>query len=246
MRDRREILTHILMVVAPLLMLFALSMAWFISSRTTDVSQMSFASKDTGPGAALHFGVVDKAQRQYDPAAGSLQNTVTWGPEETPEKSAITIESMVPGQCEYYLLLSDHLFSVTLVNTVYTNAAGDPPAEGEVLPLAQCLGFYLLPLTTEEQEAFDWSATDTFNCSTAKVTLGRVPETNQLQRAALKDMPAGAALIPEGQAAAAPLSTGYILAIYCDPLYLQGPSEAPVNLLEGSISFSLAFPREDA
>lgn len=246
MRDRREILTHILMVVAPLLMLFALSMAWFISSRTTDVSQMSFASKDTGPGAALHFGVVDKAQRQYDPAAGTLQNTVTWGPEETPENSAITIETMVPGQCEYYLLLSDHLFSVSLVNTVYTNAAGDPPAEGEVLPLAQCLGFYLLPLTTEEQEAFDWTTTDTFNRSTAKVTLGRVPETNQLQRAALKDMPAGAALIPEGQAAAEPLSTGYILAIYCDPLYLQGPGDAPVNLLEGSISFSLAFPREDA
>lgn len=151
MRERREILTHILMVVAPLVMLAALTMAWFVRSNTAPVAPMSFASTDTGPGAALHR-TTEIRDRTFTPPADAapavLTNTVTWGPEELPEDSDITIRNMLPGQCAYYLLVSNGPVSVSFVNVEFRNEKGERMETGETLPLAQCLGFYLIPFDT--------------------------------------------------------------------------------------------------
>lgn len=256
MRDRRAILTHILMVVAPLVMLAALTAAWFINSNTVGLSALSFASQNTGPGAALHFGTVVKGERVFDGGVvpNTLANRVLWGKEEKTEDSAIVIENMLPGQCEYYLLVGNDPITVSLTNLVYTGGDGEAIAlpSTEKLPLAQCLGFYLIPVGQNELEGFDWDKVDDTvengaPHSTPVIALARDAATGQLSRAVLKDLPASVALAPEGDGEA---SKAYILAIYCDPIYSQPQvgeenGERPVNALAGSVSFSLSFPKKD-
>lgn len=244
MRDRRELMTHILMVVAPLVMLAALTAAWFINSNTVGLSALSFASQNTGPGAALHFGKVVKADRAA--TADSLTNTVLWGPEEKTEDSAIVIENMVPGQCEYYLLVGNEPITVSLTGVVFTDGEGKEVPSGETLPLAQCLGFYLLPVSDDTLKGFNWNWNeDPENpeiqpSSQPQITLNRNPNTNQLTSAVLKGEPPTDPLPPVGDGAPA---SAYILAIYCDPVYRQGEPDSPVNTLSGSVSFGLSFPK---
>ncbi len=246
MRDRRELMTHILMVVAPLVMLAALTAAWFINSNTVGLSALSFASQNTGPGAALHFGKVVKADRAA--TADSLTNTVLWGPEEKTEDSAIVIENMVPGQCEYYLLVGNEPITVSLTGVVYTDGDGKEvvPATGADLPLAQCLGFYLLPVPDGTLNTFDWDWNkDPENLkfqpsSTPTIPLNR-DSSGQLTSAILKGAPPTDPLTPVDNST--PVSA-YILAIYCDPIYSQGKDDPrPVNTLPGSVSFGLSFPK---
>lgn len=250
MRDRRELMTHILMVVAPLVMLAALSMAWFINSNTVGLSTLSFASQNTGPGAALHFGEVVKGARNAN--ANTLTNTVKWGPEEKTEDSAIIIENMVPGQCEYYLLVGNEPITVSLTDVVFREADGNEVPTGADLPLAQCLGFYLLPVNDKTLEAFDWDwnkdPTNSGTQPSSQPTITLVRDTaeaskGQLTAAVLKGAPPTDPLAPVGNGDPA---KAYILAIYCDPVYLQGKAESPVNTLAGSISFGLSFPKGGA
>lgn len=242
MRDRRELMTHILMVVAPLVMLAALTAAWFINSNTVGLSALSFASQNTGPGAALHFGKVVKADRAA--TAGSLTNTVLWGPEEKTEDSAIVIENMVPGQCEYYLLVGNEPITVSLTGVVFMDGDGAETDTGAGLPLAQCLGFYLLPVSDDTLNTFDWDWAEhtppgTQPSSKPQITLGR-DSSGQLTSAVLKGAPPTGPLTPVGTGD--PVSA-YILAIYCDPVYRQGEPDSPVNTLPGSVSFGLSFPK---
>lgn len=253
MKDRRqELMSRILMAAAPLLMLLAVSIAWFVSSRTVSLSELSFASADTGPGAALHRAV-GLEHRAWDAAAQTLAYDVAWGPEETVEKSDITIRDMLPGQCEYYLLLSDKDFTPVFSNLVLTDsqgaelAAGDPTAaeRAQSTPLLQCLGFYLLPLSQEEIDKFDWDKAgqaDGPATAGAKIALTRAAD-GRLNAAVLQNGPTDAAL-PKPETP----GKGYILVLYCDSAYGQGSKDAPrqVGSLPGSVSFSLRFDTKTA
>lgn len=243
MRERREILTHILMVVAPLVMLAALTMAWFVRSNTAPVAPMSFASTDTGPGAALHR-TTEIRDRTFtpstDPAPAVLTNTVTWGPEELPEDSDLTIQNMLPGQCEYYLLVSNGPVSVSFVNVELRNEQGEQVETGEALPLAQCLGFYLIPFdTTLIKDPWENITVEAF-----PLTLPR-DAGGQLTDAALKGaVPTGP--LPRVGETGDTHSSAYVLAVYCDPVYLQNDTEQlPVGRLAGSVTFSLTFTAEE-
>lgn len=243
MRGRRELMTHLFMVAAPFLMLGAITAAWFVQSDTVRTGQMSFASQDTGPGAVLYPGEVDGAKRLSD--GGSLTNTVAWLDARKPEQSDITIQSFLPGRCEYYLLLANDPVSVTLTNVSFTGPDGAGASLGGDVPLAQCVGIYLLPVTLEP----DVKPAD-LPPAAHTVTLDRLSAGGMLADAVLSGATAGedvllTAQTPEGAAVTEPASA-YILALFCDPVYLQDDARQPVNELPGTLTFSLAFRTKEA
>lgn len=242
MKDAREkLMSHILMVVAPLLVLLMITVAWFVNSRTIGLSEMSFAAQDSGPGAAL-YKTTAITNWKYDGAVtpATVTNTVLWGKEELPENSDITIHNIVPGQTEYYLLVSKDKFNVRLLNVKWFADGSDVDLEtGASLPLAQCIGLYLLPVDADQLP-------DDIEGSTSTPTISLVRESadGPLSAACLKgNAPGEKEYLPVTGAATAP-QRAYILAVYCDPLYLQdGPTQ--VSHLPGTISFSLAFDKAE-
>ena len=106
--------------------------------------------------------------------------------------------------------------------------------DGTGIPLAQCLGVYLVPI--EEVKPVGGSSLT----EKAEVTcsLGRM-DTGQLSAALLRGTVPTAAITP------APASKGYVLAVFCDPVYLQGMDSQPVGSLPGRIEFSLTFATQE-
>lgn len=232
---QKKLLSHILMVMAPLLVLLSITIAWFVSSRTVSLSEMSFASQGTGPGAVLHRAETLE-NRIFTPAGdtapATLAHDITWGKEELFDDSHITIENMVPGQCEYFLLVSDHLFTPRLTNVELT-----PGDEADGKPtLAQCLGLYLIPTQ------IDMTGEPPFVSLNVPIALTR-QDVNGTLTDALFQNGADLAALPAIEDENA--QNAYILAVYCDPIYGQGTAGAPVHVgtLPGTISFSLAFDK---
>lgn len=224
-RERKKILSHILMVVAPLLVLIMLTAAWFISSRTVGLSELSFAAQSTGPGAGLRRATALEG-RSYNRASSELSYAaITWGEEEPLLDSRVTVKNMVPGQCEFYLLASGSPFTSVLREVTVT---GEPGLEGPTL--AQCVGLYLIPTT---------------------IDLTATPPTSENVSLSLVRNGTGAldaAIFRSGQPAELPdvtvPSSAYILAVYCDPVYLQNGAdsrETHTGTLPGFISFSLGL-----
>lgn len=244
MKDAREkLMSHILMVVAPLLVLLMITVAWFISSRTINLSEMSFAAQDSGPGAVV-YPVKTLGQRNYDKTATPPKlsyDSIVWGEKLAPEDSDITIENMLPGQCEYYLLVSDKKFTPRLLNVKLIDA-NDTPLADDTTPtdlLPQCLGLYLIPLIKAEDKV-DLTATPP---TSANVSISLARDGEKLS-AALFQKGAAAAAFPKITA----LSDMYILAVYCDPIYGQNGPDAKgthEGTLPGTISFSLAFDKAE-
>lgn len=242
MKDAREkLMSHILMVLAPLLVLLMITVAWFISSQTINLSEMSFAAQDSGPGAVLY--PAEKLEgRDYKKDAATLTHSkVIWGEKLAPEDSDITIENMLPGQCEYYLLVSDKKFTPRLLNIRLTDAGGNELAD-DAIPtdlLPQCLGLYLIPLI-DENDKVDLTVEKP---SSANVTIALTRENDKLS-AALFQKGAAAAVFPKITSP----SDMYILAVFCDGVYGQnGPTskDTHVGVLPGTISFSLAFDKTE-
>lgn len=230
-RGREKLLSHTLMVVAPLLALFMITVAWFVNSRTIGLSELSFASQDAGPGATVYptkkLGnrlPSDKAMLTYD--------SITWGEKLAPEESGITIENMVPGQCVYYLLSSDKKFTPRLLNVTITDADGNKVTttpDNETLLLTQCVGLYLIP--TE----IDMTLPDPVSTNVS-LALTRT-DGSKLDAALFAGDPSTVTFPPLGEAE---IKNAYILGVFCDPIYGQeGPEH--IATLPGSISFSLAF-----
>lgn len=225
-RERKKLLSHILMVVAPLLVLIMLTAAWFISSRTVSLSELSFAAQSIGPGAGLHRATALEG-RVYDKAHAKLSySSITWGGEEPLLDSRITVENMVPGQCEFYLLASGSPFTPELRDVTVTEEPG-----AETPTLAQCVGLYLIPT------AIDLAATPP-KSENVSLSLTRSGDGKPLD----------AALFLAGQEARLPdgvePSSAYILAVYCDPVYLQNgvdSRDVHTGALPGSISFALGL-----
>lgn len=236
MKDRREkLLSHILMVVAPLVMLLMLTVAWFINSNTVALSEMSFAAQDYGPGATL-YPSVELGRRDYQKEPGKLSyDRITWGEKLAPEDSDITIENMLPGQCVYYLLSSNKKFTPKLLNVKLTDA-NDRELPGDEIPtdlLAQCLGVYLIP-TTLDVDTPPLVSTD------VAISLNRIENDGRLENTLFRDGAAAAKFtIPT-----ADIGKTYILAIFCDPVYGQknaADNTPHTGTLPGTISFSLTF-----
>lgn len=238
---REKLMSHILMVVAPLLVLLMITVAWFVNSRTIGLSEMSFAAQDSGPGAAL-YKTTAITNWKYNGAVtpATVTNTVQWGKEELPEDSDITIQNMVPGQTEYYLLVSNDKFNVRLLNLKWFADDSDVDLEtGASLPLAQCIGLYLLPVDADQlPDSIEGSI------STPTISLVRDDAAGQLTAAYLKGAaPGDKEHLPVAGDVTDP-QRAYILAVYCDPVYLQnGPIQ--VSQLPGTISFSLAFDKAE-
>ncbi len=226
---QKKLLSHIVMVMAPLLVLLSITVAWFISSQTVHLSEMSFASQDTGPGAVL-YQAAKLENRTYtaplEAAPATLAHDITWGKRETIENSHITIEDMLPGQCEYFLLVSDGRFIPQLTNVKIT------PGDAQQFPaLSQCLGLYLLP-TAINLDIDVEGQTD----PSAKIEITRA-DNGILMNAVFQTDPIGA-LTPTA------VRQAYILAVYCDPVYGQNGKhdrQTHAGTLTGSISFSLSF-----
>lgn len=243
MKDAREkLMSHILMVVAPLLVLLMITVAWFISSRTINLSEMSFAAQDSGPGAVV-YPVKTLGTRSYDkaviPPPVLSYDSIVWGEKLAPEDSDITIENMLPGQCEYYLLVSDKKFTPRLSNIKITDATGNEittAAAKERLLMTQCTGLYLIP--TE----IDVTVPDP---TSTGVSIDLTRTDGKLNAAVFAKDQADIALptISKNH-----LRTAYILAVFCDPIYGQNGPDAKgthVGTLPGTISFSLAFDKAE-
>ena len=261
MKDRRKLTSQLFLVAASLVMVLAVSVAWFVNSLAPQVGAMSFAAQDSGAGVEL-YRAKDLTGRSYTPPSGTaparLTNTVTW--EEKPtsiQEFEITIKDMLPGQCEYYLIWGSKSLDVSITDVTIRSgtkapvSAADPAGtqtpqptatpqpDGTNISLAQCLAVYLIPvkdLTLETQKP---------GVSTPVLELTRAPGAGQLL-----NTPFRAEVTPPVSLtdALTGVSRAYILAVYCDPLYLQHPDYLPqggtfmpVNSLEGEISFALSF-----
>lgn len=242
MKDAREkLMSHILMVVAPLLVLLMITVAWFVNSRTIGLSEMSFAAQDSGPGAVLYPAEKLEGRDYKKDVATLTYSKIIWGEKLAPEDSDITVENMLPGQCAYYLLVSDKKFTPRLMNIKLTDAGGNELADNAVPAdlLPQCLGLYLIPLI-DESDKVDLTAEKP---SSANVTIALTRDGDTLS-AALFQKGAAATAFPE----ITTLSDMYILAVFCDGVYGQnGPAakDTHVGVLPGAISFSLAFDKAE-
>ncbi|MEG1720348.1 MAG: hypothetical protein RR281_01440 [Pseudoflavonifractor sp.] len=234
MKDRQKLISHALMVMAPLVMLIALTAAWFVQSQSVGVTPMSFASQSTGPGAVIYPGALVANTRVYDKT--HLAAKVRWGAATAQENSDITIKNMVPGQCEFYLLVSDNLTDVFIRQTLLKDSTGKEVETGASLPLAQCIGVYLVPVELPAGTTIPGSISDLTTDKKLALTRGT---TGQLNAAIFKDIkPASGTAIASTTGTK---SKAYVLALFCDPVYQQEAGFAPVNILEGSIGFSLSF-----
>lgn len=230
--QKKKLASQILTLAAPLLVLFIATLAWFIHMTSSQVEQMTFAAKDTG-NVMLYHGTVDSTVRDYQKT--TLANTVIWGEAIPMEKFSVTIENMLPGQCEYYLLDGGtSQMDVYLKNVVFHDAGGMELSEGTDLPLAQCVGLYLIPLG----EAALVGGAELTEQARVTLSLDR-EESGQLSSAMLRGIP------PESAVSPTPAREKYVLAVFCDPVYLQGEGAQPVNELKGSVSFSLAFVTQE-
>lgn len=238
-RGREKLLSHVLMVVAPLLVLLMITVAWFVNAQTIGVSELSFAAQNSGPGAVL-YPYETLGKRTYDRTGTPPTLTydeIVWGERRADEKADITVENMRPGQCEYYLLVSDNAFTPKLMDVTLTDGDGNKvtdEAEVEKLLMAQCVGLYLLPTAlTLGTDPTGWTDTN------VSIPLARNVDSGKLEAAVFKNGAAGAVLTPP-----TPLKTAYILAVYCDSTYGQngiGGKDVHTGTLPGTISFSLAF-----
>lgn len=218
---------HGVLLVSAFAMLAAVTAAWFIQSHTVNVTPMSFAAQNSG-GATLYKtleenGVTDRAAARDAEGVLSITNTAHWKQTpEAPEQADVTVENLLPGQCEYYFILANGPTDVKLTNI--TLERGD----GETADLADCLALYLIPV----------EAASVPERSTVTVRLARrdaLPEGKNvppLAAAWFFDGPADVVL-PSDQKTQA-----YILVLTCDPLYDQ---DRVTNTLGGKVSFSLQF-----
>ena len=234
--QKKKILSHILTVGAPFLVLVVITIAWFIHMTSSQIGQMSFAAEDTGASVRLYYGAVDLPSRQYQASTqpATLTNTVTWGKEVNIENFKISIDNMVPGQCEYYRIDASSPIEVYLSNVHIFDSEGKEVAEGTGVPLAQCIGFYLIP-TEQLKPAGTASLTEKteVTCSLERMDNG------QLSAALLRET------VPLKAISPVPASKGYVLAVFCDPSYLQGADLQPVGNLPGSIQLSLSFVTQE-
>ena len=106
------------------------------------------------------------------------------------EQSDITVENMLPGQCTYYMIQASGESDVFLRDVSFIDAAGDPATTGSGIPLAQCVGVYLLPL--DSAAAVDGRPlTEKASVTLALERLaGTEPDTErQLEATLLRDVP---------------------------------------------------------
>lgn len=237
---REKLMSHILMVVAPLLVLLMITVAWFISSQTINWSEMSFAAQDSGPGAVL-YPVKELGTRKPTDKTTLTYDSITWDEKLAPEDSDITIENMLPGQCNYYLLVSKDKFVPRLLNIKITDADGkEVTGADKKLLMTQCLGLYLVPTTIDLSK----DPAGQTELSPTSISLTRA-DGLILDAAIFKDGPSAVdwPKIEKGSE-----KHSYILAVYCDPVYGQNGPDAKgthVGTLPGTISFSLAFDKAE-
>ncbi|MEG0765459.1 MAG: hypothetical protein RR403_05370, partial [Pseudoflavonifractor sp.] len=137
----------------------------------------------------------------------------------------------------FYLLVSDNLTDVFIRQTLLKDSTGKEVETGAGLPLAQCIGVYLVPVDIQAGTPIPNSISD-LTTADKKLALTR-GTTGQLNAAIFKDIkPASGTAIASTTGTK---SKAYVLALFCDPAYQQEAGFAPVNILEGSIGFSLSF-----
>lgn len=246
-RHRHEFLRRTALMALPLLLLAAVTVAWFINTPTAGFSEMSFAAIPSGAGAAISVGTADKALRTYTPAPNeSVANTVTWGALLPMEQSTITVENMVPGQCAYYKFSCNRPAKISISNLVQLDKDGKPVTTGNV-QLADYLSVYLYPLKETPGVV---SSVDAFPLlDKTRVTSALPRETTDPNRGYLTGgvFKKGTWQSPLFTPAVGDTCKDYVMVVYCDtenhekkskPTDLYPPA---LSTLAGSVSFRMSF-----
>lgn len=225
---------HGVLLVSAFAMLAAVTVAWFIQSHTVNVTPMSFAAQNSG-GATLYKtleenGVTDRTAAKDAGGVLSITNTAHWKQTpETPEQADVTVENLLPGQCEYYFILANGPTDVKLTNI--TLERGD----GETADLADCLALYLIPVTNiTDKPPVESRVAVTLTRQASSPGDQTVPP---LEAAYFLGTPTDPITLPPTPTGAE-ASNAYILVLACDPLYGQ---DRVTNTLGGKVSFSLQF-----